>query len=75
VYKIRDAVRVLYKKTIAEKVAERVTSGPGTPEYLGQYTKVLSEVHDGLSKEDMARMEETVEIWNKKGAPEELKKK
>lgn len=74
-YKTRDAVQVLYSKTIADKVAERSTSAPGSGEYLALYPKVLSEVHDGLSKEDLARMEEIVQNWNKKGAPEALKKK
>ena len=75
VYKARDAAAILYSEVVSERLAALTSDAPGSPGYLKLYPGVLSEVIDALSKKDQRLLEETAEIWNKRGAPEAMKKK
>jgi hypothetical protein len=75
VYKARDAATVLHSEVIQEKLASQTSDVPGSVGYLKLYPGVLSEVIDGLSKKERQVLEETAENWNKRGAPEALKKR
>jgi hypothetical protein len=75
VYKARDAAAVLYSKVIHEMLTSQTSDVPGSPGYLKLYPGVLSEVIEGLSEKELQSLEETVENWNMRGAPEAMKKK
>ena len=64
------------RKAEVEEVCRRITdSAPGTTKYLGGYQKALSEVLEGLTKEEEAEYRAMAKTWTKKSPPLEIQRR
>jgi hypothetical protein len=71
VYAIRDVIKQNYRTLIEDEIPYV----PSDKQYIGSYQRAVTTVHKNMSKSELEKVEETVEMWNKQGAPPQVKLK
>ena len=75
-YILRDIISELYKDHLEEETNILCYDAPKwSPPWLGAFSKAVAKVHGMLTKNQMWEAEDTLERWNKIGAPDHVKAK
>jgi hypothetical protein len=71
VYTIRDVIKQNYRGLVEAEICYK----PTDKEYIGNYQRAVSTVLENMTKKDLKEANDVVELWNSKGAPQEVQLK
>jgi len=71
VYTIRDVIKQNYRNLVEAEIPHK----PNDKDYISKYQRAVTTVLDTMSKKDLEKAQEIVNLWNKEGAPVEVQLK
>ena len=74
-YTTCKVVTALFRNEIHVIVAEKTSANPGERDWLKHHPAAVTQVMNGLNKEEMAEMEATRDEWNSEGPDQEEKQR
>jgi hypothetical protein len=71
IYSIRDVIKQKHRALIEDEIPCKSTD----KKYISHYQRAVTKVHDDMTKKELEEAENIVELWNKQGAPADVKLK